>query len=149
LFRLPAWLYRARLGFLAGHRFLLLTHRGRQSGRLYDTPLEVVRYDPARREATVISAWGDAADWYRNVRANPVVRARIAGEDYQAHARFLDREETIAVLREYARRHPGAARLAPAVLGWNLLASEADLAELAGRVRAVAFSPHPHRPAAP
>lgn len=32
LFRLPIWLFRLHLGWLAGHCFLLLTHSGRQSG---------------------------------------------------------------------------------------------------------------------
>src|SRR5215212_10162331 len=32
-FRLPIYLYRLDLGWLLGHRFLLLVHRGRESGR--------------------------------------------------------------------------------------------------------------------
>jgi hypothetical protein len=31
LLKTPVWLYRGRLGFLMGHRFLLITHLGRQS----------------------------------------------------------------------------------------------------------------------
>jgi hypothetical protein len=40
--RLPSYLYRLRLGGLLGHRFLLLTHRGRKSGLTRRTPLEVL-----------------------------------------------------------------------------------------------------------
>jgi hypothetical protein len=29
---MPIWLYRARLGFLLGHRFVYVAHRGRVSG---------------------------------------------------------------------------------------------------------------------
>lgn len=42
LLHAPVWLYRARLGFLLGQRFLLITHVGRSSGRRYQTVVEVV-----------------------------------------------------------------------------------------------------------
>jgi len=140
-FRLPAWLYRLGLGRLLGHRFLLLEHRGRRTGRLHRTPLEVVRYDPARREATVISAWGEAADWYRNLRAAPPVAVHLAGDRYVPEARLLDDAERLELLRWVRRHHPIEARLARPILGWSLDGSEAELAELATRLRAVAFRP--------
>ena len=40
--RLPSYIYHLRLGGLLGHRFLLLTHRGRRSGLARRTPLEVL-----------------------------------------------------------------------------------------------------------
>jgi hypothetical protein len=43
LLRLPILLYRLHLGWLLGHRFLLLTHVGRKSGLQRRTVLEVVR----------------------------------------------------------------------------------------------------------
>jgi hypothetical protein len=52
-FRLPIYLYRLDLGRLLGHRFLLLVHRGRESGLLRETALEVrtggERYVPEQR----------------------------------------------------------------------------------------------------
>jgi hypothetical protein len=51
-FRLPIYLYRLDLGCL------LLVHRGRQSGMLHETVLEVLLHDPATRESVVLSAWG-------------------------------------------------------------------------------------------
>src|SRR5262249_48784206 len=56
-FRAPGWLYRMRLGWLLGDRFVQLSHRGRSSGRVYRTVLEVVRYDPRTRESVVCSGW--------------------------------------------------------------------------------------------
>jgi hypothetical protein len=58
-FRLPIHLYRHDLGWLMGHRVLLLTHRGRKSGRVRRTPLEVIRYDSVSGESIVVSAWGE------------------------------------------------------------------------------------------
>ena len=51
LFRLPVYLYRCHCGGLLGHRFLLLIHRGRRTGRRYETVLEVMEYRAARRGA--------------------------------------------------------------------------------------------------
>ena len=62
VFRLPTYLYRYRFGWLLGHRFLLLTHRGRKTGRVHQTVLEVIAYDSATRESIVLSGWGERAD---------------------------------------------------------------------------------------
>ena len=61
-FRLPIYLYRLNLGWLLGHRGLLLVHQGRRSSLLRETVLEVVLYDPATRKSVVLSAWGEKAD---------------------------------------------------------------------------------------
>lgn len=58
LLKAPALLYDVGLGWVCGRRFLLLTHRGRRTGRIHRTVLEVVSYDAERGEATVVSAWG-------------------------------------------------------------------------------------------
>jgi hypothetical protein len=50
-FRLPIYLYRLDLGWLLGHRFLLLVHQGRRSGLLRETVLEVLLYEPATKES--------------------------------------------------------------------------------------------------
>jgi deazaflavin-dependent oxidoreductase (nitroreductase family) len=81
-FKLPIALYRARLGRLLGHRFLPLTHRGRKSGKIYQTVLEVVHYDPATRESAALSAWGERADWYQNIVARPAIEVQTGGDRY-------------------------------------------------------------------
>jgi hypothetical protein len=55
LFKLPAYLYKAHLGLLFGHRFLILVHRGRRTRQRYETPLEVVRFNPETGEAIVMA----------------------------------------------------------------------------------------------
>ena len=42
----PRWFYRLGLGWLLGYRVMQLTHRGRKSGVLRRTILEVLHYDP-------------------------------------------------------------------------------------------------------
>ncbi|MGZ6320715.1 MAG: nitroreductase family deazaflavin-dependent oxidoreductase, partial [Ktedonobacterales bacterium] len=81
-FNLPIALYRARLGWLLGHRFLLLTHRGRKTGMIRHTVLEVVHFDPATRESTVLSAYGERADWYHNLLVHPAVEVQTGWSLY-------------------------------------------------------------------
>ena len=141
LLRLPSYLYRFRLGGLLGHRFLLLTHRGRKSGLTRRTPLEVLQYDPHSRESVVLSAWGKKADWYRNIEASLALEVEIAGERYPPASRFLTPEEAYAVITEYAIRHPLAARVLERVFGYPVTRSAACRRAFTGSVALVAFRP--------
>ena len=144
LFRAPALLYRVGLGRLLGRRFLLLEHRGRTTGRLRRTPLEVVRWDAARREATVVSAWGARADWYRNISVAPPLLVRIAGERWRTPShRVLAPDETLALLERYRREHRVAARAIAFVFGWPFAAPAPEFETWARGVTAVAFTPRP------
>src|SRR5215218_7360057 len=124
--RLPSYLYRFRLGGLLGHRFLLLTHRGRKSGLTRRTPLEVLHYDPHSRESVVLSAWGKKADWYRNIEVSPPLEVETGGERYPPVPRFLTSEEAYAVITAYVIRHPLAARVLERVFGFPVTRSAAS-----------------------
>lgn len=103
----PVWLFRARLGFLMGHRIVMLEHRGRRSGKLRQTPLEVVR----RVDDSYIlcSGTGPNADWYRNIRANPAVALWVGSRRYDVDQRFLHDSEAATVFAGYEQAHPKAA----------------------------------------
>lgn len=140
LLRLPALLYRARMGWLLGHRFVLLTHVGRKSGRRRHTVLEVVRHDAESGTCIVASGWGESAQWFRNVLANPRVEVTLGTRTRGGTARRLERDEAERELRDYARRHPRAMRhLARLMLGrsyagtdegFDLLAEHVPLVEI-------------------
>jgi len=138
---LPIYLYRLDLGRLLGHRFLLLIHRGRESGLLRETVLEVLLHDPATRESVVLSAWGGKADWYRNVAAAPALEVRTGGQRYVPEQRFLAPEENHAVISDYERRHPLAFRVFARVFGYPLDGKEAARRQVAHSLRLVAFRP--------
>lgn len=140
--RAPIWLYRARLGWLAGHRLLYLAHRGRRTGARREVVVETVRYDPAVPEVTVVAAWGGTPDWYRNLRAAPAIEVRLGARRWPAPAhRFLDAAETHRTLLDYQRAHPHAwKRLAP-LLGFPTDPADPRWAEVAAAVHAIAFTP--------
>jgi deazaflavin-dependent oxidoreductase (nitroreductase family) len=103
LLRAPAGLYSVSGGWLLGHRFMLLTHRGRRTGRLYKCVLEVLAWRPDTCEAIVLSGWRSA--WYRNVLAGGAVEVAIGHVRFSAQGRVLDLEEGATVLADYERRH--------------------------------------------
>jgi deazaflavin-dependent oxidoreductase (nitroreductase family) len=136
--RLPVLLYRAGLGGLLGGRFLMITHRGRRSGRTFHTVVEVVRRDPATGEVVVSAAWGGKADWLRNILASPALAVTCGRRRFVPAQRLLARPEAIDVLRAYAGAHPAAFR---GVLRFVGLPGDADLATVAAALPMVAFRP--------
>lgn len=123
IFRVPLPLFRAGLGWVFGHAFLLLTHRGRASGRPYETALKVLSFDPRTREAIVFSAWPDS-DWIRNIKASPALQVRIARQRFVSDQRFLSDDEATAVVAAYRDDHPWRIRLLSLLLGWGDLGSD-------------------------
>jgi deazaflavin-dependent oxidoreductase (nitroreductase family) len=146
--RLPVLLFRARLGFLLGHRFLLLVHRGRRSGRRYEVVLEVIRHDRERNESVVLSGFGPRASWYRNLRAGPAVEVRIGRDRYSPVHRILGPREAVDALADYERRNRLIAPLVRAVLGRlagiGYDASPQAREQLVARLPLVAFRPRDH-----
>jgi deazaflavin-dependent oxidoreductase (nitroreductase family) len=110
LLRLPIWLYRARMGWLLGERFLMLTHIGRKSRRPHQTVLEVVRHDRATGAYVIPSGWGEQADWLRNIQQTPNVLVEAGSRRFEATATRLSVDEVEQELRDYARQHPLAFR---------------------------------------
>ncbi|HET9162039.1 MAG TPA: nitroreductase family deazaflavin-dependent oxidoreductase [Solirubrobacterales bacterium] len=141
--RVPALLYRLGAGPLLGHRFLLLTHRGRRSGRSYRTMLEVVRWSPPMREAVVMSGFGPSSNWYLNILADGAEEIQIGGERFRPQVRRLETEEAIAALTDYERRNRLLAPLVRAIFsrlaGFAYDGSEAARRKLVEALPLVAF----------
>ncbi len=147
LLRAPVHLYRWRAGWLLGHRFLLLIHTGRRSGRRRETVLEVVEYRSDRPEAVVVSGFGPRADWLRNISANPNPEIIIGSQRFTAVHRLLGNEEAAQVLARYERRHRWAAPVVRAILsrllGWPYNGSDEHRRRVAAQLPFVAFRPRP------
>jgi deazaflavin-dependent oxidoreductase (nitroreductase family) len=145
LLALPARLYGAGGGWLLGHRFLLLTHRGRRSGRLYRTVVEVVRWHPERSEAVVMSGFGTRSQWYRNVLAGGAVEIQIDRRRFRPSVRPLPTEEAAGVLADYERRNRVLVPIVRAVLsrlaGLRYDGSDASRRRLVEVLPLVAFRP--------
>ena len=139
--RMPITFYRLRLGWLFGHRFLLLNHTGRKSGASRQTVLEVLRWDDAAHTPTVVSGFGSKSDWYLNVRHNPKVNIHIGREQFDAEAVELSPEEAAVEFIDYARRHPGAMKALAKTLDYPWDGSEASCREMAKLLPVLKFRP--------
>lgn len=147
LFRTPVCLYRLGCGWLLGHRFLMLIHIGRRTGRRRFTVLEVIEYRKRGPEAVVLSGFGRKADWLRNIRASPSVEVVIGIRRFAAAYRFAAEAEAVAVLTGYLRRNrviaPVIRRVLSRLLGWAFDGSEAHCRRLAAELPLVVFHPQP------
>ncbi|GGP15329.1 nitroreductase family deazaflavin-dependent oxidoreductase [Nonomuraea glycinis] len=72
---------------------LLLTTKGRKSGKPYTTPLI---YQPHGESYVVVASKGgdpDHPDWYKNLQVNPEVEVQIKGDTFRAATRTAGSQE--------------------------------------------------------
>ena len=138
--KLPLPLYRTGLGWVFGHRFMLLTHVGRRSGKVRQTVLAVLRFDADTKEIMAISAWS-ASEWYKNLLALPALQVESGFTRYTPVQRFLASEEIVALFEDYRRTRPIFSRIVCRIPGWKWNSSHEELLELAQTLRGVAFRP--------
>ena len=138
----PLVFYRFGLGWLLGTRFAQITHRGRKSGVLHSTVVEIIRYDPGMREVIAVSGWGGKTDWYRNIQQEPALEVRIGRIAYRPNQRLLTPEETSTEILAAFRQHPQEARIIGPLLGIDVTASTPVLrAQIEEVLRGVRFCP--------
>ena len=108
LMRAPIWIYKSGAGAMLGSRLLMLEHIGRKSGARRHVVLEVVGH-PTPESYFVASGFGEKAQWYRNIKANPRVRVYTGSRSpSSATARILTRQESDRALGDFVSRHPQA-----------------------------------------
>ena len=140
--RLPLWLYRLRLGWLLGNRFLMLTHIGRKSGLPHETVIEVVQHDNQTDTYYVVSGWGEKSDWYQNLQKNPSVTIHVSTRKFHSQAEFIASPQAVEILEAYVRDHPVAFKeLSSLFLGERSLPNKDAARQLAAKMPMVAFCP--------
>lgn len=140
--RLPIWLYRARLGWLLGDRFLMLTHTGRKSGLERHTVIEVVQHNKDTDTYYVVSGWGEKSDWYQNIRKAPSVTIQTGGRKFKSIAEIIPVENAIEIVQTYAREHPMAFNeLSGLFLGERMKPGSDAPQRIAEKMPMVAFHP--------
>lgn len=133
VFRVPVYLYLLDLGWLLGHRFLMVTHRGRKSGLLRRTVLEVLQHDRETVTSIVMAAYGERADWLRNIQHSPPLEVQIGGRRYVPEYHVLSDDEARHFLKTWEREHP-----LEAAIGSRVISGQAGQW---GDVKVVSFRP--------
>ncbi|NMC85109.1 MAG: nitroreductase family deazaflavin-dependent oxidoreductase [Anaerolineaceae bacterium] len=140
-FRLPIQLYRIGLGGLLGHRFLLLTHVGRKSGKERKNVLEVVRYDPEKEAFIVAVGFGKSSDWYQNIIANPHVQVQCANRHWKMIAHQLSPEQGGQELLQYSHKYPLAWKELASFMGYEVAGTDEDVRSLGNEITLIQFLP--------
>jgi deazaflavin-dependent oxidoreductase (nitroreductase family) len=110
-------LYRLRIfplfGF--GRIFLILTTKGRKTGKKRRTPLEYHRIDQI---ITVFSSRGEEAGWVKNILANPNhILVRHGFHRFQPQVEFISEEnQKLEIIKWYVINHGKAAKM---LFGWD------------------------------
>jgi deazaflavin-dependent oxidoreductase (nitroreductase family) len=141
-YKLPSLLYHWQLGWVLGDRFLMVAHLGRKTGRIRQTVLEVVDYNPETREYVVAAVYGRQSDWYQNIHTRPALWVQVGRERYAPLQRDPSPEETLHLLRAYQQqKHSWAFRQFLRML-YGYDGTESALEELSQKIPTVAFRPH-------
>ena len=135
----PRLLYAVGLGSLYGRLVLLLTTTGRRTGRPRVTPLQ---YEQVDGTFVVASARGVAADWYRNVVADPRVDVRVRRSRFSGIAAACTDAARIAdFLTLRLENHPRMVGLILRTRGIPAHPSRAQLEAYASRLAMVTITP--------
>ena len=94
---------------LADEDFCYLTTVGRVSGRPHEIE---IWFAIANNSLYMLSGDRDRSDWVKNLRRNPEVTVRLAGEYFEGHARLVENEEEDELARrllvEKYEHNPGS-----------------------------------------
>ncbi len=144
ILKVPGWMFRMKLGFLFGDRFILLTHVGRKSGATYHTPLEVVTHDESSGEYFVCSGTGPNADWYRNISTTPAGSIQVRNDAWTPEQRMLSDEEAATRFAEYEQAHAKTAERLLSSMGQSYDGTDDDRVRMMANIPMVAFTDAAH-----
>lgn len=140
-FRLPLAMYKAGLGRLLGSRFVRIEHEGRVTGKPRQVVLEVVSSDRSHGVFYVVAAWGESADWFQNIKANPVIRYQVGSQSFNGVAEVLPVEQAGKIFVDYGRRHPRMLQSFMRAVGYQINRDEESFRALADHLPVVKLIP--------
>lgn len=94
---------------------IVLVHRGRASGRVYKTPVEILSGEEGG-EVVVAPMWGTDSDWYRNVVAGGLIEVHIGDRVRTVDWRELPERDRRTAIEAYRTSHPRYSRIILATL---------------------------------
>lgn len=141
LFRAPIHLFRWHLGWVLGHRFLMLNHVGRKSGKHRQVVLEVVNHDNVAEGYVIAAGFGATSDWYRNLQKNPDVTIEVGGKTVAVRAEQLAADTGAAFMAHYGASHPKLGARLCKVMGFEVDGTPEDFREVGARVHFVRLVP--------
>lgn len=127
---------RSPLHRVMSRSLMLLTFRGRRTGKEYTIPVGYARYGPD--ELVVLAGRPEGKTWWTNMRGSLPVRVRLGGRDLDGEAQLVKGEEALPRLTAYLEKLPRVARSLGIAPGPEGRFSREGLEALAGKVPVVA-----------
>ncbi len=103
---------RSPLHWILGPTVLLVTYRGRKSGKEYSLPVQYAQDD---HTIYIVPGAPEKKTWWRNLRGGAPVKLFLAGKAIYGKAAFLQGETDVALIVHgldiYFKRFPPSARM--------------------------------------
>ena len=100
------WLLRSPLHGMVSRNLILVSVKGRKSGKVISVPTNYLRDG----NALWVISWRDRT-WWRNLRGGANVQVRLAGKGVKGCGRVIEEQEAVAhSLLEYYGKVPGLAK---------------------------------------
>ncbi|MBI3161112.1 MAG: nitroreductase family deazaflavin-dependent oxidoreductase [Chloroflexi bacterium] len=143
LFKMPVYFH--KMGFagwerIVGAQWMLITTRGRKTGKRRETMVDVMEYDKITDTYYIEVAYGSRADWFKNIQNTPVFEAQVGRRKFHARAAMLSSENTADMLVQFYRRKPAYTRSVMAMVGMKFT-SENGLRNIAGKLTLLSVRP--------
>jgi deazaflavin-dependent oxidoreductase (nitroreductase family) len=137
MFRAPLMLWRLGLGPLIGKIMLLLTVQGRKSGLARRVMVEYYRHQGHKY---AIAAFGEKADWVKNLSVDPRVTIQTSdGSESALALQVTDIHELWDVLQIFMQRNPAMTKYYLDSLGIDF--SKASVEDNKARIVLIRFDP--------
>lgn len=141
--KFPVLLHKIGLGGwerMIGAQWMLITTTGRKSGKPRATMVDVMDYDKAADSYYIEAAYGQRADWVRNIQANPIFDAKVGRRKFRARMTELSAEGAGNLLVRFYREKPAYTRSVMAMVGIKFK-GEDDLRAMAPQLTLFAVTP--------
>jgi deazaflavin-dependent oxidoreductase (nitroreductase family) len=89
-----------------GKSWMVVTTKGRRTGKPHRVLLDVVGHDPATNRYYIQPGEGRRCDWVRNIEAEPLVDVQIGRRRFRARVVDVSGAEGAHWLFAFAKRHP-------------------------------------------
>ena len=140
--RLLATLYYGRLGWLLGHRYLMLGYGKQRTGHGKQRVLPVWHYDPLLHESVLLVRRDMRPGWFRAITVRPSRELWSGSRHFGPVQRRLSTAEIVDCLLQQAHSEPRRlARLLHA-LGYAGAMTPERLRHIGTDLRGVTFRPH-------